>query len=259
MNPVKKAETIISLLDIKRAQDIDIELISNYFDINIKRNKLDGASARLLCIEDAACITVSNSEIYERRIRFSIAHELGHFFLHRKKSNIFSCSEKDMFDWNNANIESEANIFAANILMPENLFKNEIKLKDHNIKLINETSNIFSTSITSTLIRVVECSREPCALVCIKDGIVAWVKKNKDFSYFIIGRNTKIAELSYAHDCLKNMDTNLEGRVPVGSWINDDRVDEDATLFESTFVVPSQRTIFSLLWLDKDVEKSRWN
>ena len=55
------------------------------------------------------------------------------------------------------------------------------------------------------------------------------------------------------------MDTNLEGRVPVGSWINDDRVDEDATLFESTFVVPSQRTIFSLLWLDKDVEKSRWN
>lgn len=257
MNPIKKAESIMSLLDINSPDDIDIELIANFFDISVKRKKLDGSSARLLCVKGSASITISNSEQYTPRIRFSIAHELGHYFLHRGAKNIFSCSESNMHDWNNNNIEAEANLFAANILMPYHIFKESIKLKDYNIKLVANLSNEFSTSISATLIRIIDCSREPCALVCSKNKKIAWIKKNKDFIYITKRNNENIAEHSFAFDCFKSMSGPFEGMVPAYAWIDDYRTEDEAMIFESSFCISSQSTVLSLLWIDKDIEKSR--
>src|SRR5690606_13578869 len=49
----------------------------------------------------------------ESRRRFTIAHELGHYMLHRELSHHFLCSPRDR-----SRMEREANYFAAELLMP---------------------------------------------------------------------------------------------------------------------------------------------
>jgi len=56
------------------------------------------------------------------RKNFTIAHELGHFFLkHKSQSGSFECFENDITEDKQAtkNIEHEANYFASCFLMPE--------------------------------------------------------------------------------------------------------------------------------------------
>lgn len=61
------------------------------------------------------------------RQRFTIAHELGHFELHKQDSGLFVDKEFKMLfrDQNSSSgeirKEQEANAFAAAILMPENI------------------------------------------------------------------------------------------------------------------------------------------
>ena len=58
----------------------------------------------------------------EGRRNFTIAHELGHYFLkHRLKINAFYCLDNEILEDNTLqdNIENEANYFATCLLMPE--------------------------------------------------------------------------------------------------------------------------------------------
>lgn len=63
----------------------------------------------------------------EGRKHFTIAHELGHYFLsHQLKQNTFYCSKSEIVEeggWKDP-IEQEANYFASCLLMPEEKVKN---------------------------------------------------------------------------------------------------------------------------------------
>lgn len=71
-------------------------------------------------------IVVNSYESATRR-RFTIAHELAHFVLHKGENVLYA--HRDMTDnrGDNAEIEREANYFAANILMPEKLVINRVE------------------------------------------------------------------------------------------------------------------------------------
>ena len=63
------------------------------------------------------------------RINFTLAHELGHYLVHRLKyPDGLQCDQRAMTQWNSeyAKIESEANLFAANLLMPLDDFRAQI-------------------------------------------------------------------------------------------------------------------------------------
>ncbi len=66
-----------------------------------------------------------NKDNLERILRFTIAHEVGHYILHRRymgdcESPIF---HKNLPDKERQNLEVQANMFAAEVLMPEELFR----------------------------------------------------------------------------------------------------------------------------------------
>jgi len=78
-------------------------------------------------------IVVNRHQSIERR-RFSVAHEIAHFVLHRDKSDFAFRSEtrhrtnKDLdpfvyLDQCDKHLEAEANKFASALLMPPNLFR----------------------------------------------------------------------------------------------------------------------------------------
>jgi len=77
------------------------------------------------------------------RKNFTIAHELGHFFLnHKLHTNSFNCYEDDIIENNQItkNIEHEANHFASCFLMPEHKIVSAFYaiLKNSKSKISNE-------------------------------------------------------------------------------------------------------------------------
>ncbi|MBL4801537.1 MAG: ImmA/IrrE family metallo-endopeptidase [Emcibacter sp.] len=90
------------------------------------------------------------SYVSETRNRFTIAHELGHYFLHYLP-NLSENSEKTFkatryTEESNERSEWEANWFAAAFLMPSNEFKEYLKKYDTDIDIIAEHFNVSRTA-----------------------------------------------------------------------------------------------------------------
>ena len=70
---------------------------------------------------------IINSNIYEPRKNFTIAHELGHHYLNHKLDNgVIICDKNAVFGKNKPEREKEADYFASCFLMPESLIKTKV-------------------------------------------------------------------------------------------------------------------------------------
>ena len=112
---------------------VNIEkIVELHFRINIipKPNMQNDCDVDALIISDWNNIIVDkrmyDDERYQTRLRFSLAHELGHFILHKKiweKFNLKGVSDYEEFiekiDINKYGaLETQADMFANNILVP---------------------------------------------------------------------------------------------------------------------------------------------
>ena len=57
---------------------------------------LEGTKTRLVAAKGRGVITVSTTISNSRRKRFSIAHELGHFELHKEQRGLSLCVNQDI-------------------------------------------------------------------------------------------------------------------------------------------------------------------
>lgn len=71
--------------------------------------------------------------------RFVLAHELGHLLLQHERPKYFRVKKEDLSLWNSDICELEANLFAIQILMKDDLFRIAYKKTND----INELSRIF--------------------------------------------------------------------------------------------------------------------
>jgi Zn-dependent peptidase ImmA (M78 family) len=97
------------------------------------------------------------------RQRFTIAHELGHYELHKQESGLFIDNEfKILFRDNNSSKgeikkELEANSFAAALLMPERFLLREIQRNNFDIgdeDSIKKLAKIFDVSVSAITYRI---------------------------------------------------------------------------------------------------------
>jgi len=111
------------------------------------------------------------------RTRFSIAHELGHYFLDEHRTFLLRTGKthpsKGEF-LSDRTIETEADAFAAGLLMPSDLLGPLVNRGDLTFSQIEEWANTFMTSVTSTARRSIELSDFPCALIGVREGRVAF-------------------------------------------------------------------------------------
>src|SRR5260370_5714117 len=129
--------------------------------------------------------------------RFTVAHELGHYFLEGHYKHIFadgnSRHESASGYSSDDPHEREADAFAAALLMPEGLFKAACGRIAPGFKAIESLAEKCATSLTATAIRYAVLSDDPIAVVCSKDnrvqfafvsdplkqrGNLTWIKKN---------------------------------------------------------------------------------
>lgn len=112
------------------------------------------------------------------RINFTLAHEFGHYLLHREdlKDGI-QCSRRDMMRWNaeHSKREAEANEFASYLLMPRNFFEIEMQKEALSLHLLQQVADYFDVSLTAAILKWLSFTSERAMLVVGKDGFVDWV------------------------------------------------------------------------------------
>ena len=98
----------------------------------------------------SSTIYVDNNDPYQRQV-FTIAHELGHHFLHKDKTQeIFYRTQLTQLDGQNTREETEANWFAASLLMPKKLVLRYWVLSQDEEKI----AAIFGVSPTAVYFRL---------------------------------------------------------------------------------------------------------
>jgi Zn-dependent peptidase ImmA (M78 family) len=185
--PKMAARDLLKQLEIEVPDDIFeiLKILGIEYDEVPLSEGIDGA---LLCESGNYGILVNSHIAYEARKRFTIGHELGHYWIpeHHDTFNR-KCLNSDIgaFDNKKNIIEYEADIFSAEFLMPEELFKKYVQLLDPSLISIEKLAEKYKTSLTATALRFVEFTLEPCALILMEDKKVRWSKKSKSFKYDI--------------------------------------------------------------------------
>lgn len=250
--PSTRAEEIIRILQIREPAEIHILEIAMERGAFVKERHLDGSEARLIRKGGLGIITLNSGIPEEGRKRFAIAHELGHFELHTA-SQLILCAEEDMYVWNeNKTQEIEANEFAANILMPKEIFIKYLKPEQPNMDVVKDLAAKFRTTLTATASRYVQLSIEPCAVAISKEGIIKWYKKSTSFDFHIrVGE--KLSSNTYAFDFYDGVDLPTRPqKAPACAWFAGD-IDGEAEIFEHSLALRSYGVVLSLLWIHEEV------
>ncbi|MDO8417317.1 MAG: ImmA/IrrE family metallo-endopeptidase [Agitococcus sp.] len=124
------------------------------------------------------------------RQRYTVGHELGHWLLplHSVKTKELYCTSVQMtrdFSKNLSpaeRIEVEANMFAAEILLPDREFKNDLRpFGEPSLQALLALSEKFEVSKLATAKRYTTLNDHPCAVVTSKDCLVQHIFRGRDF------------------------------------------------------------------------------
>lgn len=151
-----------------KALPIEATKIAKALGIEVKVEKVDDDLSGFLLREPKAKRTVigANASHHINRQRFTIAHELGHYLLHKAEAvHLDDRKLGYMLQWRDANSatgedinEREANLFAAELLMPANLLEKDLRGKK--LDLLGDDSSLkklatkYAVSIQALTIRL---------------------------------------------------------------------------------------------------------
>lgn len=255
--PQAEARRILGDLFIGAPHEIVLELISAAYDILVRESPLSGAEARLVRTNRCGVITVRSDLTPPGRKRFAIAHELGHFFLHPQTKQLKLCTDKDMSIWRENYLceESEANAFAAELLMPEFLFAPLLKGKDPEFDFVRELADLFNATLTATALQFIRLTREPCTLVYSDGKTRGWTYSSRNFnSDFRITNRHQIHQYTCAYDLLrKRSNRERADNVPAGAWLDGYNPEGRETVSEDSILLGSYGAVLSLIWVSSDI------
>ncbi|XZY89892.1 ImmA/IrrE family metallo-endopeptidase [Microbulbifer sp. CnH-101-G] len=117
------------------------------------------------------------------RINYTLAHEFGHYLLHRNDyPNGIECGEQDLVRWDSdyGQIEHQANVFAANLLMPLDDYRNQIAAKTKvDLDMIGGCADRYGVSLTAAILRWIEYTERRAVIVVSRDGFILWARSSK--------------------------------------------------------------------------------
>lgn len=204
-------------------------------------------------------IIYNNSIKYSGRINFTLAHEFGHYLLHRKKyPNGLKCTKVDIYnDSIKKTVETDANIFASYLLMPLDDFRKQSKLYSFSPALFENLAKRYNTSLTATILKWIDMTDKKAMAIFSDNGFIEWKKQSnalyktrlisakKSFTPEEIPTNSVTHKLFYA----KN-DSNYE-KNQNGVWCK-----EGITTQEIAFVSPELEFAITVVLFNDDVTYS---
>ena len=167
--PRKNEEVRPIVAELLRLQRIDrppvpVESIAKYLGATVRFSPFKGELAGMLIRDDASGRVVIgvNSLHHANRQRFTIAHECGHLRLHEGRrvyvDRSFRVNRRDELSSQATDFEEiEANRFAAELLMPYDMFSDDIKRYRPDIEDENELrqlANRYGVSLQALTLRI---------------------------------------------------------------------------------------------------------
>lgn len=220
---------------------------------------LQGSEARLLSVPGKrSIITVSSTDPYHPRQRFSIAHELGHLEMHRRELNSISCDTRSIspFSSPQPDIELQANQFASHFLLPNRFLQPMYENQELSFDAIEETATRFDVSLTAAGSRYMNFVDEPLAFVVSRRGRITRFVPSQLFteSDLFIKVNEGV-ERNTAADKLARGQTIRQGwhSAPATSWLRGDDFMRTAQVKEWSFFSRRFDMTLSLIWVDEEL------
>jgi len=202
------------------------------------------ADAYLEC-ENGNSYIVLKESLNEKRKKFTIAHELGHFYIPWHSELMFGCDIKEM-DFKNdyAPREKEANLFAAELLMPTEEFMINFSGKI-NYTMVSAMANMFDVSFQAALNRCIDLAFEDCMVVCSYERCIKWFKATEDFPLFITRK--RVSQLSVADELFDSESFQIKAiEEPGYVWFGNV---EDRTIYEESIAFPNYKEVISIIHL----------
>ncbi len=133
--------------------------------MRVFRQSLEGDMSGFLAKSGEQVVIGVNTDHHENRQRFTIAHEIGHFLLHKPNAihvdrtfKAFIRLRDEISSQGVDEEEIEANFFAAELLMPKRLLEKDLQAIDgldlHDENTIEELAEKYKVSTQAFLLRL---------------------------------------------------------------------------------------------------------
>jgi len=218
---------------------------------------LSGKEGEIISVDGKSIITVNSNISFPTKKRFVAAHELGHHEMHKGLFPIISDTEYDLLSWYHGGPhEIEANEFAAEFLMPSELFYDEVKRRKFGPEVIDYLSTKFQVSKTAAVLRFVKRGNYPVFVVCCRDNKMKWFKKSDDWWHYSLFEKDQPPPFgTVAYEVFTKgthyRKEELKQDIWKFDWFkpkNDD--DPDKRFYEYCLFVPAYNYSLSVIWED---------
>jgi hypothetical protein len=192
------------------------------------------------------------------RVRFTQAHELGHYILHRHSRDSFQCSDADMLQWSqdDKDLEGQADLFASYLLMPLDDYRSQVGNAKIDLDMLGHCADRYGVSLTAVILKWLHYTDEKAVLIMSSDGFMKWAWSSesalKAGAFFRTrGNVVPLPEMSLAcNDETKNERKGLE--IPASIWFP--HADSSTPLREMKIHAEHYDAVLSLLILPRSAE-----
>jgi hypothetical protein len=143
----------------------------------------DGALYRAPAGKKGWGIFYNSAIASQGRINFTLAHEFGHYLIHREAyPKGIRCGEQDVVRWDSAygRIEQQANVFSVGLLMPLDDFRRQIPEGDRvDLDMISHCASRYRVSLIAAVLRWLQYTVRRAVLVVSRDGFILWSRSSK--------------------------------------------------------------------------------
>ncbi|KZD07364.1 ImmA/IrrE family metallo-endopeptidase [Oceanibaculum pacificum] len=145
-------------------------------------SNFDGALYRAPAHKKGWGIIYNNAVRSPGRINFTLAHEFGHYLLHRQDHpDGIECSQQDMLRWDSdyARMEQQANEFAATLLMPLDDFRRQLEPRAKpSLDDIGSCADRYRVSLIAATLRWLQYTERRSVLVLSREGFILWARSS---------------------------------------------------------------------------------
>lgn len=237
--PVEELAQTVNITEIRELDDESFEgaLVTN-------PNKTQG-------------VILYKAGVREERRRFTVAHELGHFLIPSHSGNR-NCTKSDLRELRRDNDhrrrESEANRFAAGLLMPRDWFSRDLdQLGDADVTHVQTLAKKYGTSLEATSNRYTDLTPDACAFVFSKEGVIRYIRPTTNFPRLAVKAGNNIPSGS-ASPRAKSQPVRVPttwSEIDGSVWLETDWGKRSPKILEQT-VRQSNGFQISLLFVDND-------
>lgn len=152
--------------------------------IDVKGDNLPKFDGALYPVKRKGWAIIYNDALKSKgRINFTLAHEFGHYLLHRQKyPNGFECGPNTIARWDTeyGQVEHQANVFAANFLMPLDDFRRQIPADTKvDLDLLKGCAERYRVSLLAATLRWLSYTERRAVLVVSRDGYILWARSSE--------------------------------------------------------------------------------